>query len=76
MNVYLMLIAHAQTPPMTVHAGVYSWARGLHFGLSLHLNPYFMYAISESQVYLRAKERLHAKFSINYPEGNKISDSS
>ena len=34
-------------------------ARGLYFGLSLHLHPYFMYAIVEGFVWAYAQTRLH-----------------
>ena len=37
-----VLIAHAQMP----HAKVSSKARDINFVLSLHLQPYFVYAIS------------------------------
>ena len=36
-----------QKPPLNAHSDVSSRARGLNFGLSLHLHPYFVYASSE-----------------------------
>ena len=43
----LVLIAYAQMPLINAHAEVSSKARDIHFVLSLHLQPYFVYAISE-----------------------------
>ena len=40
--------AIAQRPPLNAHADLLSGARGLHFGLSLHLHPYIMYTSSKS----------------------------
>ena len=40
-------MAYAQTPLMNAHTDVFSGDRGLKFGLSLHLYPYFLYASSE-----------------------------
>ena len=37
----------AQELPLNAHADVFSGARGLNFGMSLHLNPYFGYASIE-----------------------------
>ena len=42
----LVLIAHAQKPRLNDHADISSGARGLNFGLSLHLHPEFVYASS------------------------------
>ena len=41
------MIAHAQMPLINTHSSVHSYARGLNFGPSLHLHPYFMYVGSE-----------------------------
>ena len=49
----LVLVAYAQTPPLNAHADVSRGARGLNFGLSLHLNIYFVLASSEALVSLR-----------------------
>ena len=43
----LALIAYTQKPPINAHVDISSRARGLNFGLSLHLHPYFVFAISE-----------------------------
>ena len=43
----LVIIAYAQMPIINAHADVYRGARGLTFGLSLHLYPYFVYVGSE-----------------------------
>ena len=42
-----LLTACAQVPLINAHPDVFKEARGLYFGLSLHLHPYFMYASSE-----------------------------
>ena len=39
----LILIAYEQKPPLIAHAVVSCGARGLNFGLSLHLHLYFGY---------------------------------
>ena len=43
----LVLIACAQKPTFDPHADLSSRVRGLNFGLSLHLYPYFMYVSSK-----------------------------
>ena len=43
----LVPIAYAQKPRFNTHADVPSRARGLKFGLSLHLHPYFMFSSSK-----------------------------
>ena len=43
---FLVRIAYAQKPHLSAHAFVSSKARNLNFGLSLHLNPNFVYASS------------------------------
>ena len=40
-------IAYGQMPLLNAHADLFSWTRGLMFGLSLHLHPYFVYVSSE-----------------------------
>ena len=49
-NAYLdQLMSHMRNnPAINPHADVSSRARGLKFGLSLHLHPYFEYASSEA----------------------------
>ena len=42
----LVLIAHAQSHTQNMHVQLASEARGLNFGLSLHLHPYFVHASS------------------------------
>ena len=42
-----MLIAYAQVPLINAHVDISSKARGLHFGLCIHLLLYFVYASSE-----------------------------
>ena len=42
-----ILIAYAQNRPINANADVFSTARGLNFGLSLHLHPYYAHACSE-----------------------------
>ena len=37
----------SQKPPINAHVDIFRRARGLNFGLSLHLHPYFVYAVSE-----------------------------
>ena len=44
----LVLAAYAEKPPSNTHAYISSGAKGLNFGLSLHLHPYFVYASSKS----------------------------
>ena len=53
----LVLLAYAQTPPL--HAGVSSGARGLKFGLSLHLHqyPYCVHASSKVSMVASASLR-------------------
>ena len=36
-----------QQPPLNVHADLSRRARGLNFGLSLHLHPFFAYITSK-----------------------------
>ena len=43
----LVLIAFAQKPPLNAHADLHTVARGLNFGLTLHLHQNFVYASSE-----------------------------
>ena len=43
----LVLIAYAQKPSLNAHADISSGARGLNFGLSLHLLTNFVYSSSE-----------------------------
>ena len=42
-NEILVRITYAQTPQINAHAGLFSEASSLNFGLSLHLHPYFVY---------------------------------
>ena len=42
--IILVLIAYAQASPLNAHADISRRARGLNFGLSLPLLPYFVYA--------------------------------
>ena len=42
-----VLIAYAQMPLINTHSSVSSYARGLNFGPSLHLHPYFVYVSRE-----------------------------
>ena len=42
-----MFIIHALKPPVNAYADIFSGARGLKFGLSLHLHPYFVYVSSK-----------------------------
>ena len=42
-----VFISYAQKFSLHTQAGVSSGARGLHFGLSFHLHPFFEYVISE-----------------------------
>ena len=51
----LVLVAYAQTPPLNAQADVSRGARGLNFGLSFHLNSYFVYASSEALASLRIR---------------------
>ena len=39
----LVLITHAQKPPINTHADISRGAKGLNFGLNLHLHPFFVY---------------------------------
>ena len=41
-------MAYAQKPTLNDHAGISRRARGLNFGQSLHLHPYFAYVSSEA----------------------------
>ena len=41
------VIIYVQMPLIKIHIGVSSGARGIFFGLSLHLHPYFVYASSK-----------------------------
>ena len=43
----LVLIAHAQKPPLNAHADVYSEDRALKFGLNPHLYQLFVYVSTE-----------------------------
>ena len=43
----LVLITHAQKPPLKLQAHVPRGARGLNFNPSLHPHPYFRYASSK-----------------------------
>ena len=43
----LVLTAHAHQTPLNAHADISTVARGLNFGMSLHLHIYFMHAINE-----------------------------
>ena len=43
----LALIAHAQMPPLSNHADISSWYRGLRFGQCLYLYPICVYASNE-----------------------------
>ena len=40
-------MAHTKMTPINSHADISSEARGLSFGLSLDLHPFFMYAYSQ-----------------------------
>ena len=42
-----VFIAYAQMPLIIAHADVSSYARGLKFGLSFHLHPYFVHTSSK-----------------------------
>ena len=42
----LLLMAHAQKPPLKAHADIFSRVRGTNFGMYLHLHPCFVYASS------------------------------
>ena len=46
-NKILVLIAYVKMPLINVNGDISSIARDLKFGLSIHLHPYFVYAISE-----------------------------
>ena len=58
-----MLIAYVQMPLINAHAVVSSGARGLNFGLSLHLHPYFVYASSKGSGKSAHKGRLTEAFA-------------
>ena len=47
----LVLMAYAQTPLINATADISSWARGLNFGLSLHLHPFFVDSSKEGSDY-------------------------
>ena len=49
-----VFIVYAQKRPLNAHTGVSGGARGLNFGFSFHLDPYFVYASSEG-----AAESMH-----------------
>ena len=39
----MVLVAYGQMPLIYAHAGTSTKARGINFGLSLHLHPYIVY---------------------------------
>ena len=43
----ISLFGHARKPPLNAHVYISSRTRGLNFGQSVHLDPYFVYASSE-----------------------------
>ena len=69
----LARIAYAQTPQLNAHAEVFSGARGLNFGLSLHLHPYFVYASSEGSGESAQARRLAWVFVARRCDKNKKS---
>ena len=44
---FSVIILYAHMPLMDAHAGISSKAGGLHYGLNLHLHPYYVYASRE-----------------------------
>ena len=58
-----VLIAYAQTPPINARADVSSETRGLNFGLSLHLQPCFVYASREGSGESAHMRRLARSFT-------------
>ena len=46
-NKFSVIILYAQMPLMDAHADISSKAGGLHFGLNLHLHPYYVFASRE-----------------------------
>ena len=67
--IFLLLMAYAKKPPLNAHADFSHGARGLHFGMSFYLHPYFEYASIKAPVCLyicnvkRMKSQVQFKFT-------------